>query len=533
MSAFHQPQKQRIGAQAIEAAMQSIAEWLEGLGLGQYTQRFAENGIDISVVRDLTDQDLKDIGVLLGHRRKMLRAIGDLNDASVAATASSTAAATEPTRQDDAERRQLTVMFCDLAGSTALSGRLDPEEMREIIRAYQDTCSGPVARYDGFIAKFLGDGILAYFGFPRAHEDDAERAVRAGLDIVAAVGRLRAPEPLKVRVGIATGLVVVGDLIGEGGSQEQAVVGDTPNLAARLQALAEAGTIVVAASTRRLLGHLFKLRDLGHHEIKGLSDPVEAWAVEGAQAAESRFEAVRASRLTDFVGREEEIGLLLDRKDSAWRGDGQVVLVSGEAGIGKSRIAVRLGECLGTELHTRLRYQCSPHHRDSALYPFISRLERAAGFKSDDSSGRLLDKLEALLAMDTLHGAAAAPLFAALLSIPFGDRYPPLGLGAAQQRRETLAAMLEQLEGLARKQPLLFIFEDAHWADATSLELLNLIVDRISRLPVLAIITYRPEFDRPGALPISARWHSAGLIGAMPVPSLSRGLVAGRFPQRW
>jgi class 3 adenylate cyclase len=236
--------------------MQSIAEWLEGLGLGQYTQRFAENGIHISVVRDLTDQDLKDVGVLLGHRRKMLRAIGDLNDASVAATASSTAAATAPTRQDDAERRQLTVMFCDLAGSTALSGRLDPEEMREVIRAYQDACSGPVARYDGFIAKFLGDGILAYFGFPRAHEDDAERAVRAGLDIVAAVGRLLAPEPLKVRVGIATGLVVVGDLIGEGGSQEQAVVGDTPNLAARLQALAEAGTIVVAASTRRLLGHL-------------------------------------------------------------------------------------------------------------------------------------------------------------------------------------------------------------------------------------------------------------------------------------
>src|SRR5262249_50105089 len=249
--------------------MQPIVEWLDKLGLGHYAQRFGENGIDLSDLRHLTDQDLKDIGVLLGHRRRMLAAIAELAGA-VPATHQPTAE-TEPKAHDAAERRQLTVMFCDLVGSTVLSRRLDPEEMREVIRAYQDACSGPVARYDGFIARFMGDGILAYFGFPHAHEDDAERAARAGLDIVAAVGRLRVPEPLKVRVGVATGLVVVGDLVGAGASQEQAVVGDTPNLAARLQALAEPGTIVVAASTRRLLGDLFKLRDLGRHDLKGFT----------------------------------------------------------------------------------------------------------------------------------------------------------------------------------------------------------------------------------------------------------------------
>ena len=394
------------------AAMKPIAEWLDKLGLGHYAQRFAENGIDLSDLHHLTDQDFKDIGVLLGHRRRILAAIAELAGA-VPATLQPTAE-TQPKPSDSAERRQLTVMFCDLVGSTALSGRLDPEEMREVIRAYQDACSGPVARYDGFIANFMGDGILAYFGFPRAHEDDAERAVRAGLDIAAAVGRLRVPEPLKVRVGIATGLVVVGDLIGEGTSQEQAVVGDTPNLAARLQALSEPGSIVVAASTRRLLGDLFKLRDLGRHDLKGFVEPINAWAVEGLSGSESRFEAARAARLTSFVGRESEIALLLDRKNLAWQGEGQIVLVSGEPGIGKSRIAAALTTCIASEPHTRLRFQCSSHHGDSALYPFIAHLERAMESHPDDSPERRLDRLEAVLAMGTSRVQAVAPLFAAL-----------------------------------------------------------------------------------------------------------------------
>jgi class 3 adenylate cyclase len=474
--------------------MQQVGEWLK------YTDRFVENHIDEGIIRELTDQDLKDLGVVsLGHRRKMLRAIRELGEApaTLAATKSAPVATTVPIPQDGAERRQLTVMFCDLVSSTALSSRLDPEDMREVILGYQGACSGVMPTYDGFIAKFMGDGVLAYFGYPRAHEDDAERAVRAGLDIIAAVGRIktRSGARLEVRIGIATGLVVVGDLIGEGTSQEQAVVGDTPNLAARLQGLAGPGTVVVAASTRRLLGDLFKLRDLGPHEVKGLADPVNAWAVEGLSAAESRFEAVRATRMTGFVGRNHEIGLLLDRKRLAWQGEGQIVLISGEAGIGKSRMAAAVSERLAAEPHTRLRYQCSPYRTNSTLYPFIAHLERVAEIKPDDPPEQKLDNLEAVLAKGASRVQAIAPILAALLSIPFDGRYPPLTLSPTQQRRQTLAALLDQLEELARHESILLVFEDVHWADATSLELLDLMVDRLGHLPVLAIFTFRPGFE--------------------------------------
>jgi class 3 adenylate cyclase len=374
--------------------MQQIADWLEKLGLAEYAQRFADNAIDFSVIRDLTEQDLKDLGVLLGHRRKILRAIADLDRVAPAPVQT----ATQPALRNEAERRHLTVMICDLVGSTALSARLDPEDMRAVIDAYHAACARITRSYDGFLAEFRGDGILAYFGYPVAHEDDAERTVRAGLDIIAAVARLEtlAAEPLAVRIGIATGVVVIGDLSREGALREHAVVGDTPNLAARLQALAAPGTVVVAASTRRLLGDLFHLRDLGRHEVKGLAEPVAAWAVEGVSDSESRFEAVRAAALTGLIGRENEIDFLMERQRLAWKGDGQVVLISGEPGIGKSRLAAALADHIASEPHTRLRYQCSPYHTNSTLHPFITQLERAAGFKADDTTEQRLDKLEAL-----------------------------------------------------------------------------------------------------------------------------------------
>src|SRR6516164_2539974 len=275
--------------------MQQIADWLEKLGMARYAERFAENDIDMAVLPDLTDQHLKDLGVSLGHRLKMLRAIRDLSNVSAAVTAPSALLDIEPTRRDDAERRQLTVMFTDLVDSTALSTTLDPEDLRSVIGAYHKCVAETVARFDGFVARYMGDGVLIYFGYPHAHEDDAERAVRAGLAIIEAIGKLGIQEPLRVRIGVATGLVVVGDLVGAGEAQERGVVGETPNVAARLQGIAAPDTVVIADSTRRLLGNLFELHDLGATDLKGIAGSTRAWAVLRARSVESRFEALRSS----------------------------------------------------------------------------------------------------------------------------------------------------------------------------------------------------------------------------------------------
>jgi class 3 adenylate cyclase len=363
-----------------------VGEWLRSLGLEQYAPAFEQNHINPELLPSLTADDLKELGVAsVGHRRAILAAIADLRTGP---TAVAEVSAPAPAAGSAAERRQLTVMFCDLVGSTALSARLDPEELREVIGAYHRCVAEAVRRFDGFVAKYMGDGVLVYFGYPRAHEDDAERAVRAGLAVVEAVQGIAAAAPLEVRIGIATGLVVVGDLIGEGASLEQAVVGETPNLAARLQAFAEPGAVVIAPATRRLIGDRFRLQKLGRHEVKGLSEPVEAWAVEGVSAVESRFEAVRGGRLTGFVGREHELGLLMERWNLAQDGEGQVVLLSGEPGIGKSRILSELRGRLEAGHATSLRLQCSPYYVNSAFYPIIDNFERA---KSILESGDLIE----------------------------------------------------------------------------------------------------------------------------------------------
>ncbi len=379
-----------------------VGDWLRSLGLGQYEALFRQNDIDAEVLSELTDGDLEKFGVSFGHRKRLLKGIASLGSTE---SAPKPAVAVPPqTHTDVAERRHLTVMFCDLVGSTALSARLDPEDMREVIRAYQDASSGAIARYDGFVAKFMGDGVLAYFGFPRAHEEDAERAVRAGLDIAAAVANLETPakECLQVRIGVATGIVVVGDLVGQGSAQEQAVVGETPNLAARLQGLADAGGLVIADSTRRLLGGAFEVKRLGPQTLKGFDAPVPAWTVLREAETVSRFEASRSQGMTPFIGREHEVALLLDRWRDASEGEGQVALISGEAGIGKSRILAALAERIAGEPHVRVRYQCSPHHVNDAFYPITSQLRRAAGFVGGEPAAARLDKLEAMIARSGL-----------------------------------------------------------------------------------------------------------------------------------
>jgi class 3 adenylate cyclase len=387
-------------------------------------------------------------------------------------------------------------MFSDLVGSTALSTRLDPEDLRAVIGAYNQCVAAAVARFGGFVAKYMGDGVLVYFGYPQAHEDDAERAVRAGLELIQGVGALKSTAPLQTRVGIATGLVVVGDLIGSGEAQERGIVGETPNVAARLQGIAEANTVVISESTRKLLGNLFDLQELGAQGLKGIDSPVRAWTALRPASIESRFEALHASGLTELVGREEELEILLRRWSKAKTGEGQVVLLSGEAGIGKSRLAAALMERLGGEPHTRLRYFCSPQHTDSALYPIIGQMERAAGFAHDDTPRVRLDKLDAVLAHTSTSKQDVA-LFAEVMSLPNDGRHPALEMDSQQRRHRTLDALIEHIEAFARQHPVLMIFEDAHWTDPTSLEVLGRVVDRIATLRVVLIVTFRQEFEPP------------------------------------
>src|SRR5580704_4067544 len=456
-----------------------VVAWLRGLGLEQYAPAFRDNDVDGEVLPELTADDLISIGVTsVGHRRKLLAAIAALGAEPATPLPNPPPLAGEGRVGAEAERRQLTVMFCDLAGSTALSTRHDPEDLRELIGDYHRAVAETVGRFDGFVAKYMGDAVLIYFGYPQAHEDDGERAVRAGLAVIEAVGQLPAREDLSVRLGIATGLAVVGDLIGEGAAQERGVVGETPNLAARLQGLAAPNTLIIAEATRRQIGGLFDLEDLGPQQLAGFAEPQPAWRVLGESGAVSRFEALRSGE-TPLVGREEEVELLVRRWEQAKSGEGRVVLISGEPGIGKSRLTVALSEHIGGEPHKRLRYFCSPHHQDSALHPFIEQLERAAGFARDDTADTKLAKLQALLASGTADYDDIT-LLSELLSLP--SSATELNLSPQRKREKLFEAMLGQLEAEARQRPVLMVFEDAHRIDPSSRELMDLAVDRVRRL---------------------------------------------------
>ena len=472
-----------------------VGEWLRGVGLSQYEAAFRENAVDLHVLPKLTAEDLRDLGVVLvGHRRRLLTAIGELSTAPATARP----AGPEATEAAAAERRHLTVMFVDLVGSTALAERLDPEDMREVLAAYHACCAGLIASHGGFIAKYMGDGVLAYFGYPQAHERDADNAVGAALAIVAAAPKLAttAGAPLHVRIGLATGLVVVGDLLGTGEAQERGVVGDTPNLAARLQSIVEPDGVVIAEGTRELLGGLFELEDLGARDLKGIARPVRAWAALRASPVQDRFEALHGADVTPLVGRDEECELLLRRWTRAKNGEGQVVLLSGEAGIGKSRLAVEVVERLANEPLTRIRYFCSPQHSDDALFPIIGEMERAARIARNDSPQAKLDKLDALLAYSSTPAEDVA-LLAETMSLKNDGRFPAIELAPPQRRQKTIEALVSQIEALTRLWPVLMIFEDAHWSDPTSLELLGRIVERIRSLRALLIVTFRPEFVAP------------------------------------
>jgi predicted ATPase/class 3 adenylate cyclase len=495
-----------------------VDNWLNGLGLSKYSGLFAENEIDFDVLTELTEQDLKDLQIPLGPRKKILKGIEALRDgAGIIEDRLEPANAAMPLSRSEAERRQLTVMFCDLVDSTSLSTRFDPEDLREIIRTYQEACAHVIAEYGGYIAKFMGDGILVYFGYPQAHEDDGKRAIRAALNIVEAVPDLGADNSivgdvrLSVRIGISTGPVVVGDIVGEGAAEEASVIGEPPNVAARLQAIAQSNQIVISPLTRHIIGDVFELEDLGQKILKGITEPVHAWRVVGVRRSEGIPGVDRAEARSPLVGRQEELGLLLRTWEASKSGHGQVVLIQGEAGFGKSRLV--------TALRARIRersdnpaamiIQCSSFHTSSTLYPVIQHLKRVLDWKEQDTQEDLLSKIEHGLQARTIPLAECVPLLTKLMGVPLPEgRYPPLEYGGQELRERTLDMLAGWLFGEAERKPVLCIWEDVHWADPTTLSLLALCIEQSPTVAMMNVLTFRPDFkppwpDRSHILPIS------------------------------
>ena len=499
--------------------VRDIAEWLEKLKLGQYAKAFADNDVDQDLLFELSDEDLVKLGITsLGHRKRLFKEIAALRSNAPLARSLELAEppAPRPYSDTDAERRQLTVMFCDLVGSTELSGQLDPEDLREVLRRYQNAVTEAVSRYGGHVGQYLGDGVLVYFGWPHAYEDQAERAVWAGLDAIANVRNvtLEDNEHLNARVGIASGPVVIGHFVDYTGQDISAVTGRTPNLAARLQALAEPGQVVTDAHTRRLVGTTFRLDACGDRALKGFPRPVSVWQVLGRGQAESRFAASHSGSLSRFIGRKGELRQLATHWSLAKKAKGQVVLLSGEAGIGKSRMAQAFWDSIADEECLRLSCQCSPLHTNSAFYPVIQLLERLAEFGTEDDVESRLDKLEGLLGRASMPISSEAPLIATLLSLPIAGRYGALELSPQQIRDRTIELLVTLLTNLGQDRPVVFLLEDAHWIDPTTETLIAEAMKRIADASILMVITHRPEY--------TPQWAREPGVGRIELHRLSR-----------
>ena len=505
-----------------------VSAWLASLGLEKYGDKFVEHEITFDVLPHLTEADVDALGLPIGPRRRLMVALRALTSASDTQSTSVVATRVATQTGGSAERRQITVLFCDLVGSTELATRLDAEELREVMQRYRRACTDVVARYDGHVAQYLGDGLLIYFGWPLAHEDDAERAVRSGLDIVQAVRGVRTAEKLAVRVGLATGPVVVGRSAVDGNAEAQLAIGETPNLAARLQSMAGANQVIIGASTRKLVGDAFELKDLGTRVVKGVAEPQQVWRVDALRRSTGRFEAVQAGRaMTPFVGRDEELAQLLRRWQQACDGDGQVVTIGGEAGLGKSRLARAVRDAVAGHRHAMVRYQCSPYHVNSALYPFLEQTEFAAAIARDDGPEARFEKIAAMVARDGAEVGTVAPLLAAALGVPTGPFTLPQE--TPQKRKErTLAAFADIIAARARREPLLLLFEDVHWIDPTSQELLDALVSQVHALPVLLVATHRPEYTPAFAGRVGVTSITLSRLGRRQSTQLVERVTAGR-----
>ena len=503
--------------------MTDVAGWLNGLGLGKYARAFADHEIDLEALPHLTEKMLEEIGLPIGPRAKVLAALSELPARSTPDPANAQRSRAQPatarsTKRAQPERRQLTVLLCDLADSTKLASRLDPEDFRAVMEAYQEACGVAVERYGGHVAQYRGDAVEVYFGWPVAQEDAAERAVRAGLDIVEGVKAVASPEPLAVRVGISTGIVVIGETGLGDASMPSGAVGDTPHVAARLQALAARNTVVITESTRRLISTRFDEEALGPQELKGITGKIHAFRVRHLHEDSSRFQATHSGTLTPLVGRRTELALLQQRWRDAKDGEGQVVYLSGVPGIGKSRIAHELENWIASERHFSLGFQCSPHYLQSPLFPVIQQVRRLAGLTGGDAGARKLQKIEKLLSLATDQPGKAVPYVAELASIAIAPKYVPFRLTAPQLKAQTLFVLVDLLVTLSARRPVFCLLEDAQWIDPSTQELLDLVVEQIGEARILLVVTHRPEYQ--------PRTGARGNVSALAIARLGRRDVA-------